>query len=301
MGYYKDGNYQIVEEHEFGLGTFIFTHIEFLLSKWFSARHIKNDVLEEFRTILDEKVKEKPRTLSNPNKNEYERLRLQFNETCSVFIYYLNLTNNYQLSERDKIENTIQRLCDDIDLNYNAYFRKKLIQDYFNNLEENISQYLFLENYRRTLESFEINTETEKLDKKTLKPEMEENHYQKEIVDENLKDMINDDKIYDILITGLIEINFLNQNGALIMPNKRLYSDLSIIFIKFNDLKIIDLNRLSGKNITRVIKNTFGEAPSSTNFNKIKNKVLHLPSDIETKSNDRDFYKKLSFLDTKAI
>lgn len=281
MGYYSDGNYHVAKEEDFNAFTEIYAFFFLFRKVVVNKKNIKSFIKEEFESVFNNSLNKKLETPKDPNENEFEKLRLEFNTKECVFNYYIILNSSYKLSSEERIKNTLTSLLADFGLNKSHYFSMCLIQDYFNDLEENIKDYLFLEKYRQILEqpSEEIIEEIDEIGDKTL------SYY------------ITNLSVYEKLIDGLIQIEFLNFEGKPNLPNRRINSDLAILYIRLDEAKLISARDLSEQQIVKIIKNTFETSPTIGNFNKLKNKNLNQTNlSDERLTNDQLFYEKLKFI-----
>lgn len=281
MGYYSDGNYHVAKEEDFNALTEIYAFFFLFRKVVVNNKNIKSYIKEEFESVFNNSINKKLEEPKNPNENEFEKLRLEFNTKECVFNYYIILNSSYKLSNEERIKNTLTSLLADFGLKKSHYFSMCLIQDYFNELEENIGNYLFLKKYRQILEQplQKINEEIDIIGDKTL------------------SDYIINLSVYDKLIDGLKQMEFLNLEGKPIKPNRRINSDLAILYIRLDDAKLINARDLSEQQIIQIIKNTFETSPTIGNYNKLKNKNLdqkNLPD--ERLTNDQLFYEKLNFI-----
>ena len=277
MGYYEGNDYYIIDSNELDFFTTVYAQAYFLLQKLYTNKRIKIKITKDFEHILKDVLSKKIEIPEIPQLHNLEKLRLDFNNKESVFVYYLISTESYSLSIKDRMYYTLELLFKDIDSNKNKYFTMRLIQDFFNELEENIEHYLYLEKYKEYFKE-PIALANDKVD---------------DVKDKKLEDYINNKEIFQKLMKGLVEIDFLNDQGTPI-KSRRLASDLALLFIKLDNSKITSI-KYTDLQMIEIIKNTFEKEIKKSRYNKLKQ--IEIDSNVGSKP-DKAFYEKLSFIDT---
>ncbi|MFI8380600.1 hypothetical protein [Leeuwenhoekiella sp. NPDC079379] len=281
MGFYNNGEYYIVEKSEPDLIEFILSLKYFISNGLFSLKKVKSKIQRDYYEIIENIDFENINVPKKISVNEYEKQRFKYDMKESVFVYYIKSLSDYNLKNIDAFNAALNLLFRDIDLNSSKYFQKEIIEDFFKDLENNMNQYNFLIEYKKNLDNFNSKSDTKR----------------QIISDQTLQSYFNDNSKYEKLIDGLIEVGLLNKEKKLI-ESHRIKSDLAVLIIKLNDSKIINTYNLSNAETVKLIKNTFGISPSSANYNKISNKKLKEINLQGSKSNDKEFYEKLNFIDS---
>lgn len=281
MGFYNNGEYYVLEKSKPNHIEFILCLKYFISNRLFSLKKVKSKIQRDYNEIIENIDFEKINIPKNISVNEYEKQRFHFDLKESVFVFYIKSLTDYNLNNKDAFNAALALLIRDIDSNSSIYFQKEIIDDFFKDLENNMNQYNFLIEYKKNLENFNSNNNTKR----------------QILSDQTLQSYFNDNSKYEKLIDGLIKVGLLNKEKKLV-ESHRIESDLAVLMIKLNDSKIINTYNLSNADTVKLIKNTFGISPSSANYNKISNKKLKEISLQDSKSNDKEFYEKLNFIDS---
>lgn len=282
MGFYVGKEYHIVRADEMDLFSLMIGNVLFIFQGLYTIKHIKAKVKQNFSKIADEALNEKFEILNLPTLQDIEKLRLDFNNKESVFNYYIHTTENYNLYKKDKIYNTLDRLYADLEQNNHKYFQRQLIKDFFTDLKINIQHYLRIEFYKECLENPENLILT--IDDK--------------VIDQTLQDLIDNDVIYTKLIKGLKDIEFLDNEGQIIMDRERVPTDIAILFIKLLEVKFSNLRNFINPELKQIMQNTFGISPKVKYFNTLRNLQLsHNIDSAKKRNNNEKFYDKLKFID----